>query len=935
MTRISLLLPCFFLLTATNPLSAGPKEDAIEFFEKKVRPVLAEHCYRCHSEATLKTKKSIAGHLRLDTAEGWKKGGDSGPAIVPGKPAESLLVKAIRYTDDEFKMPPKGKLPEDVIADLEMWVKNGAVDPRGGESTPAKKTIDVAQGRTWWAFRPLTDVKLPDVKNTAAVKTPVDRFLLSKLEAKGVTPNPAADREKLLRRLSFDVLGLPPSPTEIDAFVNDPAPDAYERVVVRILESPHYGERWARHWLDAVRFAESSGYEFDKDRPGAFHYRDFVIKAFNEDLPYDEFVRLQIAGDHLKPDDLRSVSATGFLVAGPYPGQVTAKTLALIRYNHLDDMVSTLGSAMLGLSIGCARCHDHKYDPIPQQDYYRLVAALGRTDSMDRKLDPNPEIYRKAKEAFDREIASFKAARDQFDRDELPKRLASWQAKQTGPVAEWSALDASREKPAIRNTRSFTFDTFQAKVTALRVELPEGTTAGLNNNGVTITPLGGMTKPTPVKLKTTWMPEVGKTKKEGLIVFETPVGTASGTTFTVNLNFAADVKSPIRVAFTTAVEPKLTGKVSPQHEVELRNTALDPKKSPTIVGRWYRKVDEEADKVHRAYDAIAAKEPKANLIDIWSATSGKGGDVHFLIRGEVERKNGVATPGFVQVLTNSSQTEKHWTDKVDPRVALARWLTDADNGAGMLLARVMVNRLWQHHFGHGLVATANDFGVQGDAPSHPELLEYLAGQLVKGGWRLKPIHKLMLESAAYRQTGDLSPAAMKVDPTNRLVWRQSPRRLEAEAIRDSLLAVSGTLDSRQFGAGSLDPQNPRRSVYLTVKRSQMVAMMQMFDAPEPIQSIGERSVTTVPAQSLAFLNSAFVRTRAEKLAARVKSADVVGGVREAFRTALGRTPNESEVGRMQTFLERQAATYGTTGMDRAWTDACQVLLCSNEFVYVD
>ena len=361
----------------------------------------------------------------------------------------------------------------------------------------------------------------------------------------------------------------------------------------------------------------------------------------------------------------------------------------------------------------------------------------------------------------------------------------------------------------------------------------------------------------------------------------------------------------------------------------------NPKTPPASLGRWFRRVDPEADKIYHAMEVIAAKEPKPSLIDVWSATSGRGGEVHFLIRGEVERKNGVAMPGTMQVLTAGPEAEKRWSDPKEPRLALARWLTDADQGAGALLARVIVNRLWQHHFGRGLVATANDFGIQGEAPSHPELLEWLAQELIRGGWRLKPIHKLILQSAAYRQSGELQPEAIKLDPNNRLVWRHSPQRLEAEAIRDALLAVSGTLDPRPFGPGSLDPQNPRRSVYLTVKRSQMVAMMQMFDAPEPIQSIGERSVTTVPAQSLAFLNSPFVRSRAEKLAARIKSADLPGGIREAFRAALGRSPTEAETTRMQAFLERQATSYGPTGLDRAWTDACQVLLCSNEFVYVD
>ena len=346
-------------------------------------------------------------------------------------------------------MPPKGKLPDAVIADLAKWVDMGAPDPRDGSVLPAKRIIDLDSSKKNWAFRALTPVRPPEVKNASWTRTPIDRFILARLESKGLAPARPLDRGQLIRRVSFDLLGLPPTPEEIDAFVKDASPDAYEKLIDRLLQSERYGERWARHWLDLARFAESGGYEFDGDRPGAYQFRDFVIKALNDGMPYDEFVRLQLAGDHLKPDDLTAAAATGFLVAGPYPGQTTAKTLEPIRYDHLDDMISTVGTGLLGLSLGCARCHEHKYDPIPQQDYYHLLANLARTDSMTQyKLDPNPEVYRRAKSVFDKAHAPLLAARAKFEKDELPGRLTKWlAAEKAKPVCPGLADPRSGHSP--------------------------------------------------------------------------------------------------------------------------------------------------------------------------------------------------------------------------------------------------------------------------------------------------------------------------------------------------------------------------------------------------------------------------------------------------------------------------------------------------------
>jgi hypothetical protein len=705
------------------------------FFETKIRPVLVQHCYGCHSAEAEKAKK-LRGGLFVDSKEGLRKGGDSGPAIVPGDIRQSLLLQAIQHRKG-FEMPPGKQLPNEVVLDFIKWVEIGAPDPRSGPATVvAKKPANPEAGKAHWAFAPLQQSNPPAMEKQSWPRTPIDHFVFAKLEENKLSPNPQVGKEKLVRRAYFDLWGLPPTPADIDAFVKDNAPDAYPKLIDRLLASERYGERWARHWLDVVRFAESGGYEFDKDRPNAYHYRDFVIRALNQDMPYDQFTRLQIAGDLLQPGDHLATSATGFLVAGPFPGQTTAKTTEVIRYDHLDDMISTIGQGMLGLSIGCARCHDHKLDTaIVQEDYYRLAACLALTDSAETKLGP-----------------------------------------------EQKPVFAAAEKP----------------------------------DGVTYLHEGG----------------------QGI-----------------------------------------------------------------------SKID----------------------------------SVHFLMRGEVERKKDKAKPGFLRPLMNTPQQEKNWLiappllklPPTHPRIALASWLTDVRQGAGPLLGRVIVNRLWQHHLGRGLVATPNDFGVQGEPPTHPELLDFLAGELIHEGWKLKHIHKLIMTSAVYMQAGDALAANLQADPQNRLWWRHPTRRLEGEAIRDSLLMAGGTLDLAMYGAGSLNEYLPRRSVYLTVKRSQPISFLQLFDTPEAIQSTGDRQTTTVAPQALAMMNSPFVRQAAEKLAQRLqpKTPDQLQrSIDDIYRFALGRRPTANERKVAQAFITKQTATGRQA---EALADFCQVILCSHEFVYVD
>ena len=734
-----ILWVAIFLLCGSTAASQTDVE-GVQFFEQKIRPVLVERCYMCHS---ISAKKLQSG-LLLDTRQATRAGGKRGPAVVPGNVRDSLLIEAIRH--ESLEMPPAGKLSDSVVADFVRWVEMGAPDPR--DAAAAARATDGDAGKQFWSFLPLGNYEPPEVAETEWDLTPIDRFILARQQAIGVEPSPIADRRNLLRRVHFGLTGLPPSPDETRAFVSDVSPQAYERLVDGLLRSRHYGERWARYWLDVVRFAESNGFEQDEDRPQAYHYRDFVIRALNEDMPYDQFVRWQIAGDLLEPDSQSARAATGFLVAGVENVIQTEKEFERDRYDKLDDIASTIGTAMLGLTIGCARCHDHKFDPVSQRDYYRFLSTFGKTMSAELPLGE----------------------------------------KGKSPVA-YIAVDVGSEV-TVSDREEFRFGT----------------------------------------------------KKENFVM-----------------------KS----------------------------------------------------------------------------------DVYFLSRGDVKRKQDIVTPSFPKVLMRADRQETHWqedgTQKRAPRAALAHWITDLEQGAGHLLARVIVNRLWQHHMGKGLVATPSDFGAQGERPTHPKLLDWLAKELIRADWHLKPIHRLIMTSAVYRQSHRSSAKNERVDPQNHLFWRRKLRRLEAEVIRDAMLAVSGQLDRTMSGPGTLDESTRRRSIYLTVKRNQKIPMLQSFDTPDALQGIGRRSTTTVAPQALLMMNNPHVHAYAQALARRIQS----GGdqepddlVHSGFVTALARPADSQELQQIREFLAQQTVTYEESGYGdasrlHAIKDFCQLLISSDEFIYVE
>ncbi|QNN22617.1 DUF1549 domain-containing protein [Planctomycetales bacterium ZRK34] len=749
------------ILTCSMPAVAAKESDhaadmaaGLALFKQDVRQILLDNCLKCHGGEQIKSGFDMA------TRHSLLRGGDHGPAITPGDADSSALYKHIAHVEKPFMPYRKDKLPDQAIAQIGRWINLGApydqplidVDKR-----TIKKGMQVTdKDRAYWAFAPLSDSSPPEIDDDHWSRGPIDRFVLHRLRQNKLTPNKTADRRTLIRRVYFDVIGLPPTPQQVEAFVNDPAPtgEAYAKIVDELLADKAYGERWARHWLDVVRFAESMGGEQDYNRPYAFAYRDFVIDALNDDMPFDQFVRWQLAGDEAAPMNRQALAATAFLTLGVLPTQLTEKEFESARYDQLDDMLQTTGSAFLGLTIGCARCHDHKYDPIPARDYYRLLSTFTTTIRSHVRFDdadePEPIEYQKGK----------------------PQEAAK--------MADASIIQVSSE--------------------------------GWPN--------------------------------------------------------------------------------TPHH--------ADGRGFPHFYPQTYQ-----------------------------------------LNRGDVNQKQGIAEPGYLQVLERRGASAATW--HVDPpagartsyrRTSMANWITDVDRGAGHLLARVIVNRLWQHHFGRGLVATPNDFGHQGTPPTHPELLDYLARQLIQHDWRLKPLHKMMLTSTVYMQNPANDEADRKIDPINTWLWRYTPRRLEAEAIRDAMLFVAGDLDHTMHGPGTLDETTKRRSIYFMIKRSELVPMMQLFDAPEALVSIGRRPSTTIAPQALAFMNSPQVRNCAAHFAARL-TGSTRDAIDQAYHLALGRAPTEKETADATRFIEHQTASYGDNNTRRALTDFCQVLLSTNEFIYIN
>jgi len=1007
MTRPAVTL-AFFVSLAAVVSAQVPADHAermtrgLEMFRKDVAPLLKEHCVKCHGGEKTKADFDLA------TREGLLKGGTEGVAVVPFDSGKSWMMKLIRH-EDEPQMPDnKPKMSDDAIAKLAAWIDHGApyTEPLvEGKAPPRDKSIVSEEDRKWWAFQPLAKVEVPSFGSRVSSSSdpklnPIDAFLLKAAEPKKLSFNPPADSRTLLRRATLDLTGLPPDASQ-------DSHQSYEQLIDKLLASPAYGERWARHWLDVARFAESSGFEHDYDRPNAYHYRDFVIKAFNSDTPYDEFVRWQLAGDEFLPGDPLALMATGFLGAGVFPTQITANEVERTRYDALDDMLSTTASAFLGLTVGCARCHDHKFDPIPTADYYKMLSTFTTTVRSNIEVEVEPEQTNAARATWAKKREALQGDLEKAEASLRPA-FEQWLASGVGDSAsEWALLEPSDLKSSGKATfkalgdgsylaegENAAWDTYTIttplppqRITALRLEAL--THASLKRKGPGRAPNGnfGLGKievtlgADEVKIARAFADheqnngnlsvaatldmdsssgwavdgQIGK-DHAAVFVFDQPIDPAPGAKLTIKLSQTVNTQHNIgrpRFAVTSAATPALEGgALSPKIATALHHARTGVKlaeaKRASLFDWWKlrEKTWQAANKTLAEHDA---KEPTSKTTVLVCAEGYKPlvmhsqgapflEQTHILKRGDVNQKESVAAQSFLQVLMRGDTKQWQWQPPpgapyTGRRRSLANWLTDVDQGAGALLARVAVNRLWQHHFGRGLVSTSNDFGRTGALPSHPELLDFLAQELIRNHWRLKPIHRLIMTSDAYRQNSAADAAKTAADPDNALFLRRAPQRLEAEAMRDSILAVSGLLDPSMFGPGTLDENSKRRSIYFTIKRSRLLNSMVVFDAPEPLVSQGSRPTTTVAPQALLLMNSPQVRGWAEALARRAQ-----GSAEQAYLYALGRKPTAAEIQTAQDFLESGIAAHTQAGQADAKTlalaDLCQVLFGLNEFAYL-
>jgi len=1007
---------------------AAAMAKGLAIFKSDVRAALKQHCVKCHGGD--KTR----GDFDLTTRVGLLKGGDEGVSVIPGKSKQSRLLKLIAHEEKPFMPAKKPKLPSSVIAKIAQWIDLGApYDKPLIDQAVAKKGMQVTDDdRQFWSFQPLQRPAVPAVKNAKWTHNAIDRFVLRKLEEAKLAPNGPADSRVLIRRVYFDLIGMPPSPKEVEDFVKSASSNsnaALEKVVDRLLTSPKYGERWGRHWLDVARFAESHGFEQDYNRNFAFHYRDFVIQALNADMPYDQFVKWQLAGDEFAPDNPLAMKATGFLGAGVFPTQLTEKEFESARYDELDDMANTTGTAMLGMTIGCARCHDHKFDPIPVRDYYRFVNTFATTIRSEIDLPVTGDLTA-ALAKWDKEHAPLAAALAKYEKYELPKGFAAW-AKNPPASAlkkhDWMILDHLQPKSldgatfTKQDDGSFivggknpandrwvlTAELVATGLNAIRIEALTDKSMKRNGPGraangnfalsdirVFATPkkggkrvavklvnpkathqqnTGGLSVASSIdgdKRKSGWAVDFGGIGKPQAAVFEfaAPVGFEGGTVLTVEMDFFVNTSHTIgrpRLAVTAASKPvAIKGNSSAASLATLLATVkqagdvdkLDAKKRAELL-KIYRAQDAQWNQLNaKVQQHLAAKpKPKMEKVQVTSEgfkptkhhADGRGfphfyKKTYFLKRGDANQKDGEASQGFLQVLMRSGKTEKSWQVAAPEgwrtsyrRRSLANWITDTEHGAGHLLARVIVNRLWQHHLGRGIVNTPNDFGLQGELPTHPQLLDWLASELIANGWRLKPLHKQIVMSASYRQSAAHDDTKMKIDPQNKLHWRRTPARLQAEVIRDSILKISGLLDERMFGAGTLDERMKRRSIYFMIKRSKLIPSMQLFDSPEPLVSQGSRPATIIAPQALHFMNNGQVREAATALAKQLEQApDTAAAVTLGYQTVLGRAPTAKEQKSISAFIGAQQKSYPNNGRQLALADFAQVLFGLNEFIYV-
>jgi cytochrome c553 len=915
---------------ASTPPIPKPEGEAAQlaFFEKNIRPVLASKCYKCHSAESEKVK----GGLLLDTRDGIRQGGDSGHAVVPGNVKDSVLLKSLHWADKDLRMPPEkegGKLPDNVIADFERWIAMGAADPRtGAAGTAAKKTIDWEQAKNFWSFVPPKAAPAPAVRDRAWPRTEVDRFILAAQEAKGLHPVGDAEKAVLARRAYFDLLGLPPSPGELEKFVQDASPDAFAKLVDRLLASPQFGERWGRHWLDVARYGESTGKERNFTYPTAWRYRDYVIDALNADKPYDVFVREQIAGDLLPARDeaqrREQLLATGFLALGPKSLQ--EKNPEQFKMDQIDEQIDTTTRAVLGLTVACARCHDHKFDPVPQKDYYALAGIFRSTETL---YGTN----------FSRQGNKARNGSSLINLDSAPTAAE--------PAAERPAPNLSPED--------------QKRLAKLESSSPEKAARmreRLAEIGSTAAKKAAKSSPPPAPPRAA--PKLSAKEEQRLAEMERR-----------DPQKAAKIREMLaqrgRPAGADAA-PAAAPSPAPAAEPAPNLTADEQKRLAQLERRDPAKAAQiRAMLAQRGNGAVLGKKAGRGMKNGSMGQPGvaAGGDAlcmgvkealpfncRLLIRGEISQPGEPVPRGFVTILAGSGTPEL--PSKASGRLELVDWLTSEQNP---LTARVAVNRLWQHLFGQGLVRTPDNLGASGETPSHPELLDALAVQFMSEGWSVKKLIRSLMLSRTYQLANAPDAKGQELDPDNRLLWQASQRRLDAEAIRDAMLSASGQLDlTRPKGSvvGNVgdayigkgvrpetftDVKAQYRSVYLPIVRDYAPEVLELFDFAEPSLVVAARDVTNVPAQALYLMNNSFVREQSAALAKRILAAGQTDAERiaAAYRHTLGRAPTDPELNRAAQYLQSAAvalAEPAKAAPELPWSTFCQALFACAEFRYL-
>ena len=839
-------------------------DDDTAFFEAKVLPVLQKRCFECHSH-----ENKIKGGLALDARSGWEQGGDSGPAIIPGNLEKSLLIRAVRYGDADYEMPPKGKLPAEEIALLEAWVKQGAADPRVTQTSKNRKGIDLDEGRKFWAFKPVSDPAPPTVKDPSWPLDPVDRFIRAKQDQSSVHPADDADRYTWLRRVSFDLTGLPPTPEEILEFVKDNAPNACEKVVDRLLGSRAYGERWARHWLDLTGYADMIGTSNNVFAEHAWRYRDYVIAAFNSDKPFDEFVREQIAGDLMPAksieDHAENIIATGFLMVGDV--EIVNPDKAKMEADHIDSQIIKIGQTFLGMTLGCVRCHDHKFDPVGLEDYYGIAGMLRSSPSTHKMPD-----------------------------------MGVWSTLNATLLPETPEQLASRKKNEEETTLRIAKLTAEQKtLTAEKADLSKQ--------------LAAIASPGPLELRS------AETRQANPVAASTD-----------NAQKEIAAAPP---AQTSTNKDALT-KRRDEIDAQLKKITADIKHAEFF-----------ADKKPRAF--AMSDGPNPTDMPVYVRGNPYAPAEGLMPRGAVR----VASWGPLPSIPNGQSG----------RAQLANWLADKRNP---LTARVTVNRIWQKLFGEGLVRSVDYFGVRGEAPTHPELLDHLAARFMKAGWSQKSLLRSLALSRTYRLSSANESAAAKIDPENKLFWRMNRQRLDAEAMRDSMLAISGEL-TRESGGPALVLENPEncgalalkgvnppnythkvprpgqefeRTIYLPVFRNNFAGpdrVRSFFDFVNPAQISGQRPQTIVPTQALFLLNNDLLRKRSGTLAKNVIQTirDRDARIDEIWLRTLGRPVTPDERAEAAAFLDKVGAALNAPPANDfpAFTELCHGLLASNQFIF--